>query len=110
MCDIPCATGGGAEQLSLGQMFDGKSYNPTLQKAFQGQFLSAVSTTDHRIVSHPGSYREYEARMDPCSRDLLLLTDVEDDPVLDSTRNWAGKKNKQQKLKIPSILMCFAKL
>lgn len=36
--------------------------------------------------------------MDPCSRDLLLLTDVKEDSVLDSTRNWVGKKNKKHKL------------
>lgn len=90
-------------------MFDLKGYNLRLKKAFQSQLPFAVNNTDHWKLSRPESYREYEAWMDPCSCDLLLLTDVKEDPVLDSTRNWAGKKNKQQKLKTSSILMCFVK-
>lgn len=37
--------------------------------------------------SKPEAHREHKAWVDPCRGDLLLLADVKEDPVLDSTRN-----------------------
>lgn len=36
--------------------------------------------------------------MDPCRGNLLLLTDVKENPVLDSIKNRAGKKKKKSKV------------
>lgn len=51
---------------------------------FRGNFGFAVIK---KWFSKPESHREHEAWVDPCRGDLLLLTDVKEDPVLDSTRN-----------------------
>lgn len=45
--------------------------------------------------------------MDPCRCNLLLLTDVKENPVLDSIKNCAGKKKKKKAKSMFSILVCF---
>lgn len=68
--------------------------NQGLRKNFRDNLVFAVI---NKCFSKAEPYREHEAWMDPCRGDLLLLTDVKEDPVLDSTRNWAGRKNKNSK-------------
>lgn len=49
------------------------------------------------------SYREYKAWVDPCRCDLLLLTDVKENPVLDSIKNCAGEKKKNKPTETENI-------
>lgn len=61
-----------------------------------------------RCFSKAESHREHEAWVDPGRGDLLLLTDVKEDPVLDSTRNQTRKKRtKNKNSKLFSMLRCF---
>lgn len=76
-----------------------KVTNQSLWEDFRANLVFA---DQKKCFSRPESHREHEAWVDLCRGDLLLLTDVKEDPVLDSTR----KKEQTQELKVSSILRC----
>lgn len=56
--------------------------------------LQAAQITKH--FPPPESHRENEAWVDPRSGDLLLLTDVKEDPVLDSQQEEAREREQNK--------------
>lgn len=75
--------------LSLGCLIS-KVTHQGLRESFRANPGFAVVK---KCFSKAESHREHEACVDPRRGDLLLLTDVKEDPVLDSTRKKSKNRN-----------------